>query len=71
METKINLNEKEVRSLVRQELKFYLLQEGKFANVYHSLPITQYSLPDTQSESLKKGNCLLLSSSSYANKVCV
>lgn len=52
MEIKINLNENEVRSLVRQELKFYLIQEGKFDStlrkVFNGFIIAALAQPNLQ-----------------------
>ena len=54
MEIKINLNENEVRSLVRQELKFYLLQEGMFDStlkkVFNGFIIAALAQPNLQPE---------------------
>ena len=52
MEIKINLNENEVRSLVRQELKFYLIQEGMFDStlrkVFNGFIIAALAQPNLQ-----------------------
>jgi hypothetical protein len=54
MEIKINLNENEIRSLVRQELKFYLIQEGMFDStlkkVFSSFIIAALAQPNLQPE---------------------
>lgn len=52
MEIKINLNENEVRSLVRQELKLYLIQEGMFDStlrkVFNGFIIAALAQPNLQ-----------------------
>jgi len=52
MEIKINLNENEIRSLVRQELKFYLIQEGIFDStlkkVFNGFIIAALAQPNIQ-----------------------
>jgi len=54
MEIKINLNENEIRSLVRQELKFYLIQEGMFDStlkkVFNGFIIAALAQPNLQPE---------------------